>query len=281
MRGDVVNAEQAAAWAGEADYWARHDERYNAAVRPHGARLLAAAAIDTGDRVLDLGCGCGDSTRQAARRATPDGEALGVDLSARMLERARQRTIEEGLTNVAFEQADAQVHPFDPERFDVALSRFGATFFGDPVAAFTNVAQTLRRDGRLALVAWQEPARNQWLVALRDALAGDRTLLAPPTGHPGMFAFAEPTRVRSVLAEAGFVDVGVEAVEAPVLLGADGDDAFRFISGIGIVRGMLNGLDPLAATDALARLRATLHEADHGSGVLFGSAAWLVTATRP
>jgi len=279
----LVNAEQAAAWAGEADHWARHDDRYNASVRPQTQRLLGAAAIAVGDRVVDIGCGCGDTTRRAARLAGPGGTALGVDLSARMIERARQRSAEEGAANARFEQGDAQVHPFEAGRADVAISRFGAMFFAEPVAAFTNVAGAMRPGGRLAILGWQELARNPWIVTLRDSLAAGRVLASPSPGQPGMFGLADAARARAVLVAAGFVGIEVEAVMEPVLLGADGDDAFGFVSGLGHARGLLHGLDPRQAADALARLRAALHAADlgAGAGVLLGSAAWLFTATRP
>ena len=152
--------------------------------------------------MLDVGCGTGKPTLDLARLASP-GHVLGVDLSRRMLGRARDRAEAEGLTNVEFLQADAQVHPFDEGAFDVAVSVFGAMFFNDPVAALSNVGRALRPGGRLAVLAWQALARNQWLVALRAALAVGRTLGAPPNGAPGPFALAEPDHVRWVLGAAG------------------------------------------------------------------------------
>lgn len=125
----AVNVEQASAWdGGEGDHWTEHEERYDAAVRRHGLRLRRAAQISADDHVLDIGCGCGESTRDAARVAV-SGTALGVDLSARMIERARERSRAEGLTNTRFEQADAQVYPFDAQAF-VYLGSDGDDAFG-------------------------------------------------------------------------------------------------------------------------------------------------------
>ena len=277
----VVNVEQAAAWAGEGDHWARYDARYNASVAGHTAHLLAAADIDPGDRVLDVGCGCGDTTRQAARLAAPQGAALGVDLSARMVERARQISDAEALANVSFELVDAQVHHFQPGSCDVAISRFGASFFADLVAAFAKVGRALRPGGRLAVLAWQEISSNEWLVTLRGALAAGRVLPAPPADQPGPFALADRGRAAAVLTAAGFADLSCQAVDEPVHLGSDGEDAFGFVSGIGMTRGLLHGLEPAAAAAALESLRVVLHAADTGHGVFLGSAAWLLTATRP
>jgi SAM-dependent methyltransferase len=276
-----ANAEQAAGWDGEeGDRWTEHEERYDASARRHGVRLLEAARISANDHVLDIGCGCGGSTRDAARAAA-SGLALGVDLSSRMIERARERSRAEGITNVRFEQADAQVYPFQERAFDLTISRFGAMFFGDPVAAFQNIGRALRPSGRLALLAWQELGSNEWVSALRGALAAGRTLPQPPTDAPGPFGLADPARVRRILTAAGFEGVDLQDVREPVYFGTDADDAFNFVRTLGMTRGMLDGLDAATAERALEAARATLAEHDTGEGVFFDSRAWLITARRP
>src|SRR5215207_380330 len=136
---EVANAEQLAAWDGdEGEHWSTHEERYDAATSVHSELLIDLAAIEPSEQVLDLGCGCGASTRDSAR-AAHDGAAVGIDLSSQMLDVARRRAAEEGLDNVSFMHGDAQVHAFPPATYDVVISRFGAMFFGDPSAAFTNV----------------------------------------------------------------------------------------------------------------------------------------------
>ncbi|HEY7062901.1 MAG TPA: class I SAM-dependent methyltransferase [Chloroflexota bacterium] len=280
MSSEIANVEQTAAWQGEEEHWVAHEARYDAAVRRYDGPLFDAARVVAADRVLDVGCGCGATTREAARAAAR-GMALGVDLSARMIARARSRARAEGPTNARFEQADAQVYPFDAQSFDLAISRFGAMFFGDSVAAFGNVGRALRPGGRLALLAWQRLANNEWLVALRGALAAGRTLSTPPLGAPGPFGLADPAAVRRILAGAGYEAIAVESVSEPLYFGADTDDAFGFLRGQGAVRGMLGGLDAPTAARALAALRATLAAQATAGGVLLGSAAWLITARRP
>jgi SAM-dependent methyltransferase len=276
----IANAEQAAAWNGEeGDRWTDHEERYDASAHRHGLRMLDAARISAADRVLDVGCGCGGSTREAARRAS-SGMALGVDLSKRMLERARERSRAERLANVRFEQADAQVYPFEAGAFDLAISRFGVMFFDDPVAAFRNIARALRPGGRLAVLAWQELRKNAWVSAIRDALAAGRALPEPSAGAPGPFSLADADRVRQILAEAELAQVALEAVDEPMDLGRDAEDACGFVRTLGITTGMLAELDDATAAKALAAVRATLAAHDTGQGVLFGSSAWLITATR-
>jgi ubiquinone/menaquinone biosynthesis C-methylase UbiE len=124
---------------------------YDAELRRHNEVLRRACGIQFRDHVLDVGCGTGQTTRQAARTARA-GTALGVDISAPAIERARELTRAEGLRNVAFERADAQVYRFPQERFDLAISRFGTMFFDDPVAAFANIVRALRPTGRMVMM---------------------------------------------------------------------------------------------------------------------------------
>ncbi len=276
----IANEDMAAAWDGpEGEHWAEHADRYERVGVAQGQALLDAAAIGSGDSVLDVGCGTGKSTRGAGRLAV-SGSALGIDLSARMLERARSAADAEGLGNVRFEQADAQVHPFGAGAFDVAISSFGAMFFADPVAAFANIRRSLRPGGRLALLAWRELDRNEWLIAIRQALALGRDLPTPPVGAPGPFGLADRGQTEAILTEATFVDVDFVALDDPIVLGADADDAFAFVRDFGITRGLTHGLDDADTAAALDALHNTLvdHQTPTGHGVRFGASAWLVTA---
>jgi SAM-dependent methyltransferase len=277
---EVANSDQLEAWDGaEGEHWSTHEERYDSATRAHSRQLGELAAIARDEHVLDLGCGCGSTTRDAARAAR-DGSALGIDLSSQMLERARRRALEEGVDNVSFVHGDAQVHAFGDAPFDVVISRFGAMFFADPVVAFVNVGEALRPGGRLALVAWQELARNEWVSAIRGALAQGRELPTPPPDAPGPFGFARPDHVRSVLTAAGFRDVQVDEVDAEFWLGDDAEDAYGFVGDLGLVGGLLHDL-PLPAQDAArAELRATLAAHAGPDGVVFGSRAWAISAVR-
>lgn len=277
---EAVNTEQLAAWDGdEGEHWTMHAEHYDSAVRVYSRRLADAAAVGAGEHVLDLGCGCGATTRDAARAAR-DGTALGIDLSSQMLERARLRSSEEGLANVSFVHGDAQVHEFGPDSFDVVISRFGSMFFADPIAAFTNVACATRPGGRVVLVAWQALERNEWLTALRGALAQGRELPTPPPDAPGPLAFADPARVRMILTGAGYRDVEAEAVDAEFWVGADPDDAFAWVTGVGIVRGLLQDLSPAQQDAALRDLRSVIAAHAGPDGVLFGSSTWVYRALR-
>ena len=277
---ESANAEQIRAWDGvEGQTWTSWDPYFNRAVARFDAHLTAAAAIRDRDRVLDVGCGTGLSTRAAARAAGAGG-ALGVDLSTEMLERARRLASDGELGNIEFVCADAQVHPFEAGSFDVVISRFGAMFFDDPPAAFGNLARALRHGGRLAVLAWQPLAVNPWIRVIRDALAVGRSLPEPPVGAPGPFGLADPNTTTRVLTDAGFTDIVVTSVEEPVWYGNDPDDAMAYIAAMGFSRGLLEGLDEADTATGLARLHAAFADAKGEDGVTFTGTAWLITAMR-
>ena len=272
---DPANASQLAAWNGhEGAYWAEHADIFDRAIAGHDAAFQAAAAIQLTDRVLDVGCGTGQNTRDAALAAR-SGSALGVDLSAPMLEEARRRADAAGLTNCSFLQADAQIHPFEPASFDVAICRTAAMFFADRVAALANIGRALRPGGRLVLLTWQPQARNEWIEQIATALAAGRPPQIPPPGA-GPFALSEPGHIRAVLADAGFGDVDVVGSEAPFWFGADAAEASRFIAGL--MSWMLAELDDDGRSAALEALRATTAAHETALGVTFASATWLTTA---
>jgi len=275
---DPTNADQARAWDGpEGAYWAVHARRFDEAVAAYHRPFLDAAEIDPGQRILDIGCGTGQTTRDAARRAA-QGWAVGVDLSLQMIQLARALAAAEGLANVWFEQADAQIYPFQAEAFDVAISRAGAMFFGDAVAALRNIARALCPRARLTLLTWQSLARNEWIREFRSALSAGRQLPIPPPDAPGPFALSQPDRVRSLLTTAGFTDVRLEERAAHTSFGPTAAEALEFV--LGLTGWMLEGLDHAGRARALEPLQATIAAHDTATGIRYESAAWIITARK-
>ena len=277
----VVNIDQATEWEGpEGEHWVAYQQRYEELSAGLTPVLFDAIAIAPTDRVLDIGCGCGATTRHAARAAV-HGHALGVDLSGPMLRQATIDATAEGLTNVTFQRADAQVHPFPPASFDVAISRFGVMFFADPVAAVTNIATALVPGGRLLFLCWQDLTHNDWVTVPAGAALGHVPFpdLGAPD-QPGPFSLAEPDRITQVLTDAGYRDITTTAIEAPMRLGDNADDAVEFLSGIGVARTLLATVDPDTAQRALAAVRDALRPHERPDGVSLTGAAWLVTAHR-
>jgi SAM-dependent methyltransferase len=250
---------------------------YDGELRAHHEHLRAAYGIGRGDEVLDIGCGTGLTTREAARAAAP-GRVVGVDVSERMLGRAREVTVAEGLGNVRYELGDAQVHRFDPAGFDVAISRFGTMFFSDPAAAFANVAAALRPEARLVLLVWQRYERNEWARAI-DAALGDAA--QPPQPGADAFSLGDADATAPILEGAGFDGVRFEDVHEPVLYGHDLDAALAFVRGFQNTSAALASLSDAEAARTVERLREMLaaHHSDE-RGVVLDSRSWLITARR-
>jgi leucyl/phenylalanyl-tRNA--protein transferase len=264
--------------------WVALQERLDAQIEPLGLQVMERTAVSSGERALDVGCGCGQTSLQLARRVGPDGSVLGIDISAVMLARAADRAREARLRHLEFANADAQTHDFGSARFDLLFSRFGVMFFADPRAAFENLRRALAPEGRLAFASWQELGRNPWM---RDPTVAAAALLElpppPPPGSPGPFAFADAERVTRILEDAGFVDVAHEPVTCRLSLGGGGgvEDAVHFMLQIGPVAAALREA-PEARRDAVASAVAKVlraHETDEG--IVMDGAFWIVTARNP
>ncbi|MGH3932459.1 MAG: class I SAM-dependent methyltransferase [Pseudonocardiaceae bacterium] len=184
----------------------------------------------------------------------------------------------EQVANATFQQADAQAHPFPDQHFDIAISRHGAMFFGDAPAAFRNIARAMRPGGRLVLLSWQPLARNEWISALRVVFAAGRELPTPPPDAPNPFSLSDPDQVRGLLTSAGFGEVRLRGLSAPMYFGRDVDDARQFISGQ--FAWMIKGLDADTQARALDALRVSVADHQTDRGVCYDSAAWLIEARR-
>ncbi|MDK1385699.1 class I SAM-dependent methyltransferase [Sinorhizobium sp. 8-89] len=248
---------------------------YDAELSRHNRHLRAAASVGMRDRVLDVGCGAGQTTREAACVAV-EGEVIGVDTSAEMLKIAQQRCKDAGLRNVVFELGDAQHHNFPAARFDLCISRFGVMFFADPAAAFANIARAMRSGARLAWMVWQSQERNEWSGAIRQALAPGRAILED-AGKA--FSLGDPAIATELLSTAGFASIDFVEIQEPVFYGPNVDAAFDALTDLYLVK------DALARTDEppdqpQQRLRDLLDSHMTAEGVFFDSRAWIISAVR-
>ena len=277
-----ANADQAAYWNGPGGHhWTVRQEMQDGVLAPVAERLLAAAAPRAGERVIDIGCGCGATTLDAAAIVGADGRALGLDISEPMIARARERANELGL-HAEFTVADATIHDFSAERADLMISRFGVMFFADPALSFTNMRGGLKSGGRLVFACWRDAKLNPWItVPLRAAtLHAPRLPEANPL-DPGPFAFAEEARVRQILDAAGFRDISLEPqdLELDVAVGRGIENGLATMLEIGPASRALQDQSDAIKAAATAEIRRALEPHQRGDSVWLGAAIWIVRAT--
>jgi SAM-dependent methyltransferase len=277
------NAAQAEYWGGAGGQrWIGHQEHQDQVLRPISDLLTAAAQAKPGDRVIDVGCGCGATTIGFAARVGPGGEVLGLDVSEPMLKRARERALRD--LPVRFAHADATVYDFALAWADLIVSRFGVMFFADPARSFANLRKGLKRDGRLAFACWREAKQNPFFVVpLREARKHAPSLPEMDSEAPGPFAFADEARVRRILSEAGYADIVLtpQNLDLDIAAGRGLDTAVKAAMTIGPTSRMLSEQSEAIQAAATADIRKALAAHVRGDSVPLGAAVWMVTATNP
>ena len=223
----ALNADQIAYWNGVGGRrWTDRQERQDVILAPVSELLFARTAVEPGERVIDIGCGCGSTTIELARRVGPTGHVVGVDVSVPMLARARDRALP-GMP-IEFVEADATVYRFPRGLADLLCSRFGVMFFADPASSFANLRGALRSGGRLVFACWREPQANPWMaLPLREVYKHVPDLPQSGPEDPGPFAFAQADRVRRILDQAGFSAIALVPVDRVDAVGAAVRDAVR------------------------------------------------------
>jgi SAM-dependent methyltransferase len=213
--------------------WVDHDAWMTTNHTPVTALLLGRSGVGYGDRVLDIGCGTGFSTRAASARVGPTGRVTGIDISEPLLAAARRQGGER--PPVEYVRADTQTHDFEAGTFDQVISQFGVMFFSDPVAAFANVRRAARPGAGLTLACWASLEDNPWFLIPQVAGETELVPLTTAPGEPSPTAFADRDRVRSILSEAGWTDVGAEAVGIELTPPGDLDELVRMAFTVGPV----------------------------------------------
>jgi ubiquinone/menaquinone biosynthesis C-methylase UbiE len=274
------NADQITYWNGpNGQRWTDRQASQDVLLAPVSQILIDRIAPKTGDRIVDIGCGCGATSIALAERVAPRGFVLGVDISAPMLERARQLAPKALPLN--FVQADATVYPFEATNFDLLVSRFGVMFFAEPVVSFRNLRKALRPQARVVFACWREPKENPWMMAPLQAVYRHVPRL-PQVGleDPGPFAFAGEERVKRILQEAGYADVAMEAcnIALDIAIGRGLDAATDAALEIGPSARALDGHPPEVRAAARESVRELLAPHARGQTVPLPGSIWIVTA---
>jgi ubiquinone/menaquinone biosynthesis C-methylase UbiE len=282
--GDGVNAEAIQAWDGPLyDRFVRFRDIVTTGLGMHGEAALELSPPQPGERVLDVGCGFGDTTQRLAELVGPEGEAVGVDAAARFVDTARVEAREAGVANVDFIAADVQTADLGGP-YDMAFSRFGTMFFANPVVAMGNVRRALRSGGRLTMAVWRRRIDNEWLYRAQTIVEG--IVERPeeydePTCGPGPFSMADADTTSDVLLRAGFEDVTLRRVDIPIKVGNSVEEAIDLVMALGPAGEILR-----LAGDRAAHLHGRVHEAlleglseyQRPDGVFAPASTWAVTA---
>jgi ubiquinone/menaquinone biosynthesis C-methylase UbiE len=275
------NADQATYWNGPGGrHWIDRQEMQDGLLAPVAARLIEAAQVATGARLVDIGCGCGATTLEVARTTGASGRALGVDISAPMVARAKERAAAENST-AQFLVADATIGDLSGERADLMISRFGVMFFADPALSFANMRRGLRVSGRLAFACWREARENPFFMTPLQAVYRHVPKM-PQMGpeDPGPFSFASKARVNRILSAAGFSAVAMEPVDLAldVAIGGGLDAAVKSALEIGPAARALAEQPPEVVAAATQSIREALTPHLKGQTVPLDAAIWIVTA---
>ena len=279
-----VNKNQKDFWSGKGgDIWVERQNVMDTMLSPLGEAALNKLNFNEEENVLDIGCGCGHTTLNIAKRIEPLGNVTGLDISEPMLERAKESAVEMSITNTSFKCVDVQTEDLGDQIYSAAFSRFGVMFFEDSIAAFKNINRSLISGGCLSFVCWQSPAVNPWQSLFIQELKKFLELPSPPPRSPGPFAFMESEYVFSILEESKFQDINIEGHEAEVNMfsGRSLSDSVKdYISINPVVTEMLRDSSEDQTTEIVNSAIEAFSPYYSEKGLIFPSATWLVTAKK-
>lgn len=283
----AANEEATDAWNGPLfDRWIQYRDIVGDGLASHGEAAIAKHTPADGGRVLDIGCGLGDTTLRLASLVGPEGEVVGIDVAERMIATARADAEAAGATNVSFIAADVQIAEIG-DGFDLAFSRMGTMFFANPVAAMRNIRNALVPGGQLCMVVWRQKPDNDWLyraeLTVKDYLEKDETSDEPTCG-PGPFSMAGADTTSGILVSAGFDEVELMRCDIPIRIGSDLDQAVDFVMALGPAAEVLRlaGSEAEEIRPTIERdLREALAEFSGEDGVTAAASTWVVSARNP
>ena len=279
-----VNKNQKDFWSGKGgDIWVERQNAMDTMLSPLGEAALNKLNFNEEENVLDIGCGCGHTTLNIAKRIGPSGNVTGLDISEPMLKRAKESAVEMSITNTSFKCVDVQTEDLGDQIYSAAFSRFGVMFFEDSIAAFKNINKSLISGGYLSFVCWQSPAVNPWQSLFIQEVKKFLDLPSPPPRSPGPFAFMESEYVSSILEESKFQDITIEGheVEVNMFSGRSLSESVKdYISINPVVTEMLKDSSENQITEITNSAIEAFSPYYSDKGLIFPSATWLVTSKK-
>ena len=279
-----ANIDQKNFWSGKGgDVWVQRQQAMDTMLRPLGEAALQKLELNEDTNVLDIGCGCGNTTLSIAEKIKPTGRVTGLDISEPMLQRARETARELSLENTSFQCVDVQTEDIGVNSFNAAFSRFGVMFFEDSIAAFTNINKSLMPGSPLSFVCWQSPIQNPWQSLFVQEVKKFIDLPAPPPRSPGPFAFMESDYVNSILEDSNFENIEIEGHEADVNMFSGrslSDSVNDYISINPVVSEMLKDTSNELKQEIINSAIEVFSPYYSDKGLIFPSSTWLVTAKK-
>tara|TARA_B100000287_G_scaffold162630_1_gene153380 strand:- start:48 stop:893 length:846 start_codon:yes stop_codon:yes gene_type:complete len=277
------NAKQKEFWSGKGgDYWVVKQNEMDIMLNPLGEKALSKLDLKSDSEVLDIGCGCGATTLDIAKKVS-EGKVTGLDISVPMLNQAKSEATAQGLTNVDFKVVDVQADQLANEQYDYVYSRFGVMFFEDPFEAFKNIFSSVKGGGKLSFVCWQDPVLNPWQSLSIKVIKEYLDIPSPPKRSPGPFAFQEQNYVRDILEQSGFSEISIDDNQEDITMfsGKTLQEASEDYLAINpVITEMLKDSQDSLKVEIIESLKEAFSEFHKGDGLLFPSATWIVSAVK-
>ena len=279
---EEINLKQKEFWSGSGgDVWVNKQSEMDVMLNPLGAKAISKLDLSKATKIIDIGCGCGATTLEIAEQLE-EGEIIGIDISEPMLARAAKNASDQSLSNANFQVLDVQVDDM-PSDFDTAFSRFGVMFFEDPYQAFSNIYKSLKENGQLSFVCWQNPSLNPWQSLSSQVIKEYLDLPSPPPKSPGPFAFEDKNYISDILNQSNFKDIKIEDNQEDIVMasGKSIEEACEdYLTINPVVTEMLKNSKEELKDEILQALILKFSEFHNGDGLLFPSATWIVTARK-
>ena len=277
------NAKQKDFWSGKGgDYWVEKQSEMDIMLNPLGEKALTKLDLKSNSDVLDIGCGCGATTLEIAKKVS-EGTVTGLDISVPMLDKAESEASIQGIANVDFKVVDVQVDQLASEKYDYVYSRFGVMFFDDPYEAFKNIFSSIKEGGELSFVCWQDPSLNPWQSLSVQVIRGYLDMPSPPPRSPGPFAFHEKDYVKEILEKSGFSNISFDDNQEDITMfsGKSLQEASEDYLAINpVVTEMLKDSPDDLKAEIVESLKEAFSEFHKGDGLVFPSATWVVSACK-